>query len=911
MSNSRKVMARLLLTTVLALWAAVEFPAFATNLTGTFKSPDGSLVNGKLIFLLSQPARLNDSTAQIVPMVKIFSVSNGALESGAFIYGNDVLVPSGTYYLVRLVDNNNNLLFEQKWSIQGTNLDLGTLTPTTSGVVLADPLVKNTGTNQSVQGPVTFTSGLTALNLTLNGNLNPGTADSYDLGTTAAPWRQLIAKELVAKGPRPWYDVRAYGAVGNGSTDDTPAFQAAINACQANGGGGDVYVSPSPSNAYYRLLSSLTFSTPTQSRNCRLLLAHSLHTNADIVLPFGWYIEGVAGGRNGAGAFMSDQHVLILGQTGTITEAVLKLNQASSASVKNIQVGWNGTSTAGAIYIKGGANIELRNVFAGVSGTDTTNYALRIEGPTQQVRIYNSVFASGGQTTSKPSIRIYGVPGQTNAGNVFLYDTVILNHGILNEAGGNGGFGGITLFNVLHEAVLSATVQVDTTASSGRGWTFIGGGQADLAAATAKPLWEHVAGAFPVADLAFINTAVPIGAGYYKDALATPARVRNVVILPSQSEDGINLRPENSRMLTTQLRNMGVASSIVTAIPSETLGTGLIGGQVNVGLPFPENVAANGSGSGGSMVDGTYSYVVTALNGINSPYDHAFVSPSTPYQSWISKEVTAIVSGGGGNGSVTISWNAVNGVGGVCPYRIYGRGAYTTNNAQHNKSIYFCASTNSFTDTGAAGTSGPPPQWDRESGNAPLVRFSAAGDNFIGGPKPLGVGTYAPQAKVHIVSPDAATVGQRIDLAATPTANAWEVRDSAGTVQSKVDNGFNLTVPRLIASATTGTAPLGVSSTTEVSNLNAQLWHGKSAIDFSASLDFGSIASQSCAELSVTVAGALVGSAVAPAWPASLESGLTGVMYASVADTLRVRLCNVTSASIDPSNQTFAGRVIK
>jgi len=179
-SNSRKVMARLLLTTVLALWAAVEFPAFATNLTGTFKSPDGSLVNGKLIFLLSQPARLNDSTAQIVPMVKIFSVSNGALESGAFIYGNDVLVPSGTYYLVRLVDNNNNLLFEQKWSIQGTNLDLGTLTPTTSGVVLADPLVKNTGTNQSVQGPVTFTSGLTALNLTLNGNLNPGTADSYD-----------------------------------------------------------------------------------------------------------------------------------------------------------------------------------------------------------------------------------------------------------------------------------------------------------------------------------------------------------------------------------------------------------------------------------------------------------------------------------------------------------------------------------------------------------------------------------------------------------------------------------------------------------------------------------------------------------------------------------------------------------
>ncbi len=29
------------------------------------------------------------------------------------------MVPSGTYYLVRLVDSNNNLLFEQKWSITG------------------------------------------------------------------------------------------------------------------------------------------------------------------------------------------------------------------------------------------------------------------------------------------------------------------------------------------------------------------------------------------------------------------------------------------------------------------------------------------------------------------------------------------------------------------------------------------------------------------------------------------------------------------------------------------------------------------------------------------------------------------------------------------------------------------------
>ncbi|HEV8385101.1 MAG TPA: hypothetical protein VGQ11_09545, partial [Candidatus Acidoferrales bacterium] len=176
----------------------------ATNLTGTFKNPDGSAVNGKLIFLLSQPARLNDQSAQIVPMVKIFTVSNGTLEAGAFVYGNDVLVPGGTYYLVRLVDNNNNLLFEQKWSISGVNLDLGSLTPTTSGVVYSDPLLKNLSTDQAVQGPVSFSAPITAFSLTLNGNLNPGLPDSYDLGDSAAPWRELHAQRwnsLFAVGP--------------------------------------------------------------------------------------------------------------------------------------------------------------------------------------------------------------------------------------------------------------------------------------------------------------------------------------------------------------------------------------------------------------------------------------------------------------------------------------------------------------------------------------------------------------------------------------------------------------------------------------------------------------------------------------------------------------------------------------
>lgn len=44
-------------------------------------------------------------------------------------------------------------------------------------------------------------------------------------------------------GPNPWYDVKAYGAVGNGTTDDSTAIQTAINTANTNGGG-TVYFPP-------------------------------------------------------------------------------------------------------------------------------------------------------------------------------------------------------------------------------------------------------------------------------------------------------------------------------------------------------------------------------------------------------------------------------------------------------------------------------------------------------------------------------------------------------------------------------------------------------------------------------------------------------------------------------------------
>lgn len=65
----------------------------------------------------------------------------------------------------------------------------------------------------------------------------------------------LTTNNLAIKGPRPWVDVRAYGAIGDGNTNDTAAIQAAIDAIGTTLPGGGVVFFPA---GRYRLASGLT-----------------------------------------------------------------------------------------------------------------------------------------------------------------------------------------------------------------------------------------------------------------------------------------------------------------------------------------------------------------------------------------------------------------------------------------------------------------------------------------------------------------------------------------------------------------------------------------------------------------------------------------------------------------------------
>jgi hypothetical protein len=77
----------------------------------------------------------------------------------------------------------------------------------------------------------------------------------------------------------------------------------------------------------------------------------------------------------------------------------------------------------------------------------------------------------------------------------------------------------------------------------------------------------------------------------------------------------------------------------------------------------------------------------------------------------------------------------------------------------------------------------------------------------------------------------------------------------------------------------------------------------------SAALTFGLIPDGSSAALTLTIAGAVVGQAVAPEWPSTLEAGLLGIMFVSAANTITVRLFNLSGAGVTPAVQTFGARI--
>ena len=80
----------------------------------------------------------------------------------------------------------------------------------------------------------------------------------------------------------------------------------------------------------------------------------------------------------------------------------------------------------------------------------------------------------------------------------------------------------------------------------------------------------------------------------------------------------------------------------------------------------------------------------------------------------------------------------------------------------------------------------------------------------------------------------------------------------------------------------------------------------------SASLNFGSVVANTCADLTITVTGAALNDAVALGMPnAAVPSNGSYSAWVSAADTVKVRYCNNTVGAIDPVVGTFKVKIFK
>jgi Pectate lyase superfamily protein len=702
-----------------------------------------------------------------------------------------------------------------------------------------DTILPNDPTEPSFSS-VTATGSISASTLSLGGNLSVAgsatingsenvvgtlTAGSFSL-TNFMPSSLTVTGNETIQGPKPRVDVTAYGAKGDGVTDDTSAIQAAINAaCQDTSGGGGVIFFP-PTNQAYAL-------SQPQNPSTAPVLSISSCTSTGVTFEGGGSPAGAQ--QQFARSPMTRIGVLKLGSSPNLAPVFLVGTGNVDVTFRNLSIfGYNQAiqayNTVGLVLDNMG--LAVGNAQGGATNCTTVdctsdNTPLAIyssfwiwvnqtalqAGPTGG---YATVFANSNSANTTGLVRLDKV---TTAGGGFLFD----QRDTSSMATGNYEFHTVAMegasaepfFTILNSNGGSATRNIgpfifeDSAAydcTNGTPFLRMNAAHTNLATLLVKnsdgcnasaPLQVQAGNAYNVVvEGNSFQSRIPVdGSGNPLGPAETDNQNGRDYITPTLDTNRLRTDYTNCCGVGTgsdgspiRMAPSGGVQSTVALDPGQAAGQGglLFGDGVNAGynanlleqtsggddtldVAFAQATPPTGlsatAGSSGSCTAGTYYYVVTAYSG------------SAATTSTASNEANATV---GASGSVALSWTPAIGPN-ITGYQIT-RSTISEGEFFGGKQYEVTgAGANSFTDTCASTSSGSVTFWNQTF--AAFHRFSQ---------RKLGVDNVSPAAQLDVVAQDASTVGFSVKAAASPSTNVWQVLNSGGTAQAYIDGGFNV-----------------------------------------------------------------------------------------------------------------------
>ena len=146
-----------------------------------------------------------------------------------------------------------------------------------------------------------------------------------------------------------------------------------------------------------------------------------------------------------------------------------------------------------------------------------------------------------------------------------------------------------------------------------------------------------------------------------------------------------------------------------------------------------------------------------------------------------------------------------------------------------------------------------------------------------------------------------------------PTAGHFTMWGNSSRPGVLAESGYSPSGTGLGVATTTGTHPSGNCAKWDASgnviDAGAPCGSGSSGagVSGSGSLTFGAIADGTCGtDQTFTLTGVTAGGAFQPGWPATFPTAVSGIMFASATNTITVRACNLSGASVTVPALTYS-----